>query len=615
MIIEKDKNVFGWNKKEKGQMLKNMKIRSRLLISYLLITVLLLIVGIVSIVMLQQESNRLQEFYNQQFQTVENALDIRRTVFAVRGNIISSIVEYNEETVDSAKSDFQSLYTLLDGLKGTYQGDMSQLTQIEQNLNSAEPALSQVTDLAKQQQDDEALTLYKSNYKPYMDETRDILVSVGETAQKNALNKVEDGARLARIADIIVIVMICFAVVVSVILALAMSNSIRKPVEEIRQVAANMAQGQMDIDITYHSADELGEMAENMRKLTGIVRDIVGDVDYCMNELAQGNFTVVSKQQEAYVGDYSGILKAMRIMKASMSDTLSQIEIAADQVNAGGDQVSSGSQALAQGATEQASSVQELAATIQDVSGQVESTASHARTAKSENDHTHQQIGVCSGDMNALMEAMGKIESHSNEISKVINTIEDIAFQTNILALNAAVEAARAGVAGKGFAVVADEVRSLASKSAKAAKSTAALIEDTVSAVKEGLDLSQETSQALQTVVESSQKVLEAVNLISSATEDEANSLSQISAAVDQISSVVQTNSATAEESAAASEELSGQANVLKQLVNRFRLDNSGLGGTPTYRDSGVKHSSSTSSSTSDAGKDTFAEYTDDAKY
>lgn len=596
-------------------MLKNMKIRSRLLISYLLITVLLLIVGIVSIVMLQQESNRLQEFYNQQFQTVENALDIRRTVFAVRGNIISSIVEYNEETVDSAKSDFQSLYTLLDGLKGTYQGDMSQLTQIEQNLNSAEPALSQVTDLAKQQQDDEALTLYKSNYKPYMDETRDILVSVGETAQKNALNKVEDGARLARIADIIVIVMICFAVVVSVILALAMSNSIRKPVEEIRQVAANMAQGQMDIDITYHSADELGEMAENMRKLTGIVRDIVGDVDYCMNELAQGNFTVVSKQQEAYVGDYSGILKAMRIMKASMSDTLSQIEIAADQVNAGGDQVSSGSQALAQGATEQASSVQELAATIQDVSGQVESTASHARTAKSENDHTHQQIGVCSGDMNALMEAMGKIESHSNEISKVINTIEDIAFQTNILALNAAVEAARAGVAGKGFAVVADEVRSLASKSAKAAKSTAALIEDTVSAVKEGLDLSQETSQALQTVVESSQKVLEAVNLISSATEDEANSLSQISAAVDQISSVVQTNSATAEESAAASEELSGQANVLKQLVNRFRLDNSGFGGTPTYRDSGVKHSSSTSSSTSDAGKDTFAEYTDDAKY
>ncbi len=597
-------------------MLKNMKIRVRLLISYLLITVLLLIVGIVSIVMLRQESDRLQSFYDQQFQTVEDALDMRRTVFAVRGNILSCIVEYSDDTVDSAKSDFQSLYTMLDVLKGTYQGDMSQLTQIEQNLKSAEPSLSQVTDLAKQQLDDEALALYKSNYKPYMDETRDILASVGETAQKNALNKVEDGARLAGISNIIVIVMICLAVAVSVILALVMSNSIRKPVEEIRQVAANMAKGQMDVDITYHSADELGEMAEHMRQLTGIVRDIVGDVDYCMNELAQGNFTVVSKHQEAYVGDYAGILKAMRIMKVSMSDTLSQIEIVADQVNAGGDQVSSGSQALAQGATEQASSVQELAATIQDVSGQVDSTASHARTAKSENDLTHQQIGVCSEDMDALMDAMGKIESHSNEISKVINTIEDIAFQTNILALNAAVEAARAGVAGKGFAVVADEVRSLASKSAKAAKSTAALIEDTVSAVKEGLDLSQETSQALKTVVESSQKVLEAVNLISSATEDEANSLSQISTAVDQISSVVQTNSATAEESAAASEELSGQANVLKGLISRFRLDNSGFEGAPTYRDSSVKqNSNSNNNTTSDAGKDAFGEYTDDAKY
>ena len=341
-------------------MLKNMKIRSRMLISYLLITVLLLIVGIVSIVMLRQESDRLQSFYDEQFQTVEDALDMRRTVFSVRGNILSCIAEYRDDTVDSAKSDFQSLYTLLDELKETYQGDMSQLTQIEQNLKNAEPSLSQVTDLAKQQQDEEALALYKSNYKPYMDETRDILVSVGENAQKNALNKVEDGARMANISNIIVILMICLAVVVSVILALVMSNSIRKPVEEIRQATANMAKGQMDVDITYHSADELGEMAEHMRELTGIVRDIVRDIDYCMNELAQGNFTVVSKNQEAYIGDYAGILKAMRIMKVSMSDTLSQIEIAADQVNAGGDQVSSGSQALAQGATEQASSVQEL---------------------------------------------------------------------------------------------------------------------------------------------------------------------------------------------------------------------------------------------------------------
>ncbi len=555
-------------------MLKNMKIRSRMLVSYFIIVALLLIVGITSVVMLRQVSDKLQEFYNQQFQTVEAALDIRRTVFSVRGNLLAAILEYSESTVTEAKNDFARLYTLVDSIKETYQGDMAQLETVEKNLKQAEPAMIQVTGMASRQEDDAALEYYKTNYKPYMDEVRDIMAQVGEVADKNAVLKVEDGAKLAAIADLVIIILIVVAVVASVGLALIMSDSVRKPVEQMRRMASHMAEGRMDAEITYQSADEIGQMADNMREMTGIVRTLIEDIQYCMEELAGGNFTVVSKHRDAYIGDYAAILQAMADMKASMSETLVQIEIASDQVNAGGEQVSNGAQALAQGATEQASSVQELAATIEDVSRQVNSTASHAKTAKEENDQSHQQINVCSGDMEALMQAMGKIESRSNEISKVIKTIEDIAFQTNILALNAAVEAARAGAAGKGFAVVADEVRNLASKSAEASKNTAVLIEDTVAAVKEGIDLSQETSQALQAVVDSSKKVLEAVNLISDATEEQANSISQISVAVDQISSVVQTNSATSEESAAASEELSSQANVLKELISRFKLEN-----------------------------------------
>ncbi len=555
-------------------MLKNMKIRGRMLVSYFIIVALLLIVGITSVVMLRQVSDKLQEFYNQQFQTVEAALDIRRTVFSVRGNLLASILEYSESTVTEAKNDFARLYTLVDSIKATYQGDMAQLETVEKNLKQAEPAMIQVTGMASRQEDDAALEYYKTNYKPYMDEVRDIMAQVGEVADKNAVLKVEDGAKLAAIADLVIIILIVVAVVASVGLALIMSDSVRKPVEQMRRMASHMAEGRMDAEITYQSADEIGQMADNMREMTGIVRTLIEDIQYCMEELASGNFTVVSKHRDAYIGDYAAILQAMADMKASMSETLVQIEIASDQVNAGGEQVSNGAQALAQGATEQASSVQELAATIEDVSRQVNSTASHAKTAKEENDQSHQQINVCSGDMEALMQAMGKIESRSNEISKVIKTIEDIAFQTNILALNAAVEAARAGAAGKGFAVVADEVRNLASKSAEASKNTAVLIEDTVAAVKEGIDLSQETSQALQAVVDSSKKVLEAVNLISDATEEQANSISQISVAVDQISSVVQTNSATSEESAAASEELSSQANVLKELISRFKLEN-----------------------------------------
>ena len=557
-------------------MLKNMKIRTRMLVSYFIIVAFLLVVGITSIIMLQQVSGKLQQFYNQQFKTVENSMNIRRTVFSARGNILGSILLVDsveiQDAVNAAEDDFASIYTLVDEIRTTYQGDKSQLDRVVSNLDKAKPILDQVGEYSKRMENEEAFELYMNSYKPYMDEVRDIMAQVGDVAEANALDKVEDGAALAKIADMVVIILIVVAVVASVGLALLMSDSVRKPVEELRQVASRICKGDMEVAITYHSEDELGEMADNMREMAETVKVLISDINYCMEELAQGNFTVKTQHSEAYIGDYSDILRAMRDMKTSMSDTLSQIEIAAEQVNAGGEQVSNSAQALAQGATEQASSVQELAATIQDVSQQVESTASHARTAKRENDQSHQQINVCSADMESLMNAMNKIETHSNEISKVIKTIEDIAFQTNILALNAAVEAARAGAAGKGFAVVADEVRNLASKSAEASKSTATLIEDTVAAVKEGLDLSQETSQALQEVVTSSQKVLDAVNLISNATEEQSTSISQISIAVDQISSVVQTNSAIAEESAATSEELSAQTKMLKNLTDMFRL-------------------------------------------
>lgn len=299
---------------------------------------------------------------------------------------------------------------------------------------------------------------------------------------------------------------------------------------------------------------------------------IIQDIDYLLSSFSSGNFDVFSQATDQYVGDYKNILTSFRVLKHGLTDSFQNILQVSEQVSAGSSQVSFGSQSLAQGATEQASSVQELSASIADVTERIKANASSAEKAKGITVETAEIMQGSVSDMNLAREAMDEISATSKNISKVIKTIDDIAFQTNILALNAAVEAARAGSAGKGFAVVADEVRNLSQKSAEAAKSTTALIESSIEAVEKGTLLVNRTSVGFADVAAKAGEIVTIVDDISAQAQEQAAAISQISIGIDQVSSVVQMNSATSEESAAASEELSSQAEVLKSLVDQFKL-------------------------------------------
>ena len=333
-----------------------------------------------------------------------------------------------------------------------------------------------------------------------------------------------------------------------------------------------VAEGNFDVKVSYDRQDEIGDLAAAIQSVMQHVQEIISDLSDKLSELAKGNFRVSLENTEQYPGAYRPLLNSLQEISNDLNKTMAEIKTSAKEVNAGAEQVSSGAQGLSQGATEQASSIEELSATVNDISEHIKKTAENTRLANTEAQNAGKEVSHSDKQMQQMKAAMENINQKSGEISKIIKTIDDIAFQTNILALNAAIEAARAGVAGKGFAVVADEVGNLAQKSANAAKDTTMLIEETLQAVEQGTVLADSTAESLQRVVTGTGKVTELVNQIAEASVEQSRAVEQVSTGIDQISSVVQSNTATAEESAAASEELSGQANILNDLVGRFQL-------------------------------------------
>lgn len=390
-------------------------------------------------------------------------------------------------------------------------------------------------------------------------------------ASKNA-HSFRDGAiKRSQVAMLVTVVFFAIALLLTVLFLVMLLQIIMKPLKSLLDAARSIETGNLDKEIEFDAKNEFGTLANCFRQMQCYLKEVIYDVTNNLNRMENGDFRIQTDVD--YLGAFESIHRSIQAISDRLGDTLLKINQSAEQVNNSSSHVSSGAQQLSQGTVEQASSIEQLAAAIGEVTSQIQQNSENSDAASNQAQETSKELEVGKNNMNSMLRAMNEINNSSGEIGKIIKTIEDIAFQTNILALNAAVEAARAGEAGKGFAVVADEVRNLAGKSSEASQNTTELIENSLKSVKEGTDIANETARSLNLIAESSEKSADLLMKISEASQNQAISVNQISSGIDQISSVVQSSAATAEESAASSEELSSQAQILKELVSDFQFN------------------------------------------
>jgi methyl-accepting chemotaxis protein len=386
----------------------------------------------------------------------------------------------------------------------------------------------------------------------------------------------ETQASLNRTMAFLVLAVIII-IVISGMMATKLSHtitlSITKPIDELVNRMGTFAEGDISSPFPEHTVnDEIADMLNAVGTTTTKLQKIFGDLEQLLDKMANGNFNIATSCEEEYVGEYQGLLLAIRQMNRQMDGTLKDVREAARTVSAGASNLADASQALAEGATDQAASVEEMQATIDEITTALERTVGEVNASFEKAEACADEAEKSRYEMEAMMAAMNRISETSEKIGNIIAELEDIASQTNLLSLNASIEAARAGEAGRGFAVVADEIRKLAEQSSNSAINSKALIEESIQEVKNGNEAALKTSDVLANVVTSIHEIAATSKQISESSAQQAQAMEQADLGIERISEVVQANSATAEEASATSEELSAEAISMEELVNKFQL-------------------------------------------
>ena len=553
---------------------KNMSIRKSLIVGFGTTILVSVIIIVAALVMMNSQKSAYMDIIDHYVESTELIASCRIDYNIAARNLRDAALSGDTSSISNVTSKVEELDQLFAQLENVFPlEDRSTLDAFSNAIKSWETDAREIVSVVGTNRQ-EAVNMIVNNCTPKLNAAavagENAAVALAN-AQAQIIKQQNMNSNIGLVAIIAIMVVATIAVL---LIAVRIIRSIVEPSSQVRGALVGFSQGNLSVPVEFTGKNELGEMCDALRTSQKVLNSVIQDISETTGQMAKGNFDV--ELTASFPGDLKPIQDSVNAFVVRMSDTIFNISQSADQVSAGSDQVSNSSQSLAQGATEQASAVEELAATINDISTNAKQTASAAEEAQSSVSEAGAQVSASNEYVKQLNVAMTNISNSSEEIGKIIATIENIAFQTNILALNAAVEAARAGSAGKGFAVVADEVRNLASKSDEAAKATKDLIENSITAVRDGADVVGKVTESLARTTELASSVVTMMGSVTEAVENQTTAIAQITEGIDQISAVVQTNSATSEECAAASEQLSSQANIMHQLMSEFKISNKG---------------------------------------
>lgn len=432
-------------------------------------------------------------------------------------------------------------------------------------------ATDELKKMALDNRNEEAVAYMTSTVKPLLTELQtaaedlmDLNVQMGNEVSANL-------SRNTYIMIVLILIITAVAVVIAAKLAKFVTSLFVEPINNVMNATAELAKGNLDIDIHKAHNDEIGDMTESFNEAIDMLKNYIRELEKGLSEVAGGDFNITANVS-GFRGDFEVLGSSVTTIADRLSDTLRNINESSQQVALGATQLSESSQTLAEGATDQAASVEELTATIQNITENVVETANRANNSSQSAENFREEAERSNEDIKQLNSAMERINETSTAIANIIGDIEDIASQTNLLSLNASIEAARAGEAGKGFAVVADQIGKLATDSAASAVKTKSLIENALKEIEFGNEITEKTTAAIESVINGISMLANSTKEISVLADSQSDSMKQLELAVEQIANVIQNNAASAQESSATSQELSAQSSTLEDLVAQFKL-------------------------------------------